>query len=169
MAQAAAEAQDAPQGSPQDAPRERLPFDADWRFHHGDPGGIGDKLTCAKICDFILPSGNEFRRARAPATRPTTQIGAVVSFAWPDFDDNAWRRLDLPHDWGNGDATNIEGFQSPSRLAFNGLALVIVRAKAGQSGAIRLRATTDGLHSAEVELKALISRLSSATSGLHNA
>ena len=45
----------------------------------------------------------------------------------------------------NGDATNLESFQTSERNAYNGLCLVIVRAKAGQAGQIRLKAAADGL------------------------
>jgi len=45
----------------------------------------------------------------------------------------------------NGDATSFESFQAPERNAFNGLALVIVRAKPGQPGTIKLKAQADGL------------------------
>lgn len=54
----------------------------------------------------------------------------------------------------NGDATSFESFQAPERNAFNGLALVIVRAKAGQTGPIKLTATSNGLKAATVNLKA---------------
>ncbi|SEN93458.1 beta-galactosidase [Duganella sp. CF517] len=53
----------------------------------------------------------------------------------------------------NGDATSHVSFQSPERPAFNGLALAIVRAKAGQGGKIVVTATSDGLASAKVELR----------------
>jgi beta-galactosidase len=53
----------------------------------------------------------------------------------------------------NGDPTSFESFQSPERKAFNGLALVIVRTKAGQSGAITLKATGEGLAPAEITLR----------------
>jgi len=52
----------------------------------------------------------------------------------------------------NGDATSFESFQSPERKAFNGLALVVVRAKAGPPGAITLRAESAGLAPAEIKL-----------------
>ena len=48
----------------------------------------------------------------------------------------------------NGDATDLESFQSPNRKAYNGLALVIVRSKRGQKGTIRLRVASDQLASA---------------------
>ena len=53
----------------------------------------------------------------------------------------------------NGDATSFESFQSPERNAYNGLALVIVRAKAGQTGAIKLTAGADGLAPAMIKIK----------------
>jgi beta-galactosidase len=53
----------------------------------------------------------------------------------------------------DGDATSFESFQSPEHNAFNGLALVIVRAKAGQPGTIKLTATADGLTMATIRIK----------------
>jgi beta-galactosidase len=52
----------------------------------------------------------------------------------------------------NGDATSFESFQSHDRNAFNGLCLVIVRAKAGETGQITLRATSEGLAAAEIPI-----------------
>jgi beta-galactosidase len=52
----------------------------------------------------------------------------------------------------NGDATSLESFQAPERKAFNGLALVIIRTKAGTSGALTLRAESAGLAPAEIQL-----------------
>jgi beta-galactosidase len=49
----------------------------------------------------------------------------------------------------NGDATSFESFQSKARNAYNGLCLVIVRTKAGQAGAMRLKAQSEGLAGAE--------------------
>lgn len=45
----------------------------------------------------------------------------------------------------NGDATSFESFTAPARQAFNGLCLVIVRAKPGAQSALRLTATGEGL------------------------
>ena len=55
----------------------------------------------------------------------------------------------------NGDATSFEPFQGSHREAFNGLALVIVRAKPGEPGPITLRAESAGLKAATVRLKTL--------------
>jgi beta-galactosidase len=54
----------------------------------------------------------------------------------------------------NGDATSFEPFQAAQRKAYNGLALVIVRAKPGQSGRIQVTARSEGLSSAKVYLTA---------------
>jgi beta-galactosidase len=54
----------------------------------------------------------------------------------------------------NGDATCHESFQSKEYNAFNGLCLVIVRTKAGQSGAITLKAQSDGLEGATTNMTA---------------
>ena len=53
----------------------------------------------------------------------------------------------------NGDPTSFESFQSPERKAFNGLALAIVRTRAGQAGPMVLTATAEGLGSAQVKLE----------------
>ena len=54
----------------------------------------------------------------------------------------------------NGDATSFESFQSHDRNAFNGLCLVIVRAKAGESGKITLKADSEGLAGTEIPITA---------------
>jgi beta-galactosidase len=52
----------------------------------------------------------------------------------------------------NGDATSFEPFQANERNAYNGLCLVIVRAKAGETGTIVLKAESEGLASAELPI-----------------
>jgi beta-galactosidase len=54
----------------------------------------------------------------------------------------------------NGNPISFEPFQASERKAFNGLALVILRTRAGQTGPITLRAVSDGLTAAEVKLEA---------------
>ncbi|RPJ59813.1 MAG: DUF4982 domain-containing protein [Acidobacteria bacterium] len=54
----------------------------------------------------------------------------------------------------NGDATSFESFQAPERKAFNGLALVIVRAQPGRAGTIKVTAKSDGLTAASTTIKA---------------
>jgi beta-galactosidase len=54
----------------------------------------------------------------------------------------------------NGEATDLTVFQSNERKAYNGLALVIVRAKAGRPGTIKLTATADGLKGGSAVIRA---------------
>ena len=53
----------------------------------------------------------------------------------------------------NGDATSFESFQAPERNAYNGLALVIVRAKTGQAGTVVLKATASDLKPAAIKIE----------------
>lgn len=54
----------------------------------------------------------------------------------------------------NGNAATTEPFQADHRKAFSGMALLIVRGKAGQPGAIRVTATSQGLAQASSNLQA---------------
>jgi beta-galactosidase len=54
---------------------------------------------------------------------------------------------------GNGDAASHEPYQAARRKVFNGLCLVILKAKPGQSGSIRLQARSDGLKTAAVAVR----------------
>jgi beta-galactosidase len=81
-------------------PRERIPFNAGWRFHPGDPAGVvPGSLDYSALKPWILPSAASVlpgARSRPPGDAPGTNL-AVTG---PDFADSAWRSLDLPHDWG---------------------------------------------------------------------
>ena len=52
----------------------------------------------------------------------------------------------------NGDPTSLESFQAQQRKAFNGLCLVIVRARRGQGGVFIVKATADGLAAGAVRI-----------------
>lgn len=54
----------------------------------------------------------------------------------------------------NGNAIDFTSFQSHSRKAYNGMALVIVKAKKGAQGAIRINASSKGLKVATVQVLA---------------
>jgi beta-galactosidase len=53
----------------------------------------------------------------------------------------------------NGDPANFDPFPSHDRKAFNGLCLVIVRGKPGQSGSIKVTAKSDNLKTATASIK----------------
>ena len=50
---------------------------------------------------------------------------------------------------GNGNAATVEPFQADYRKAFNGLCMLIIRSKAGQTGQISIQAESEGLRVAE--------------------
>ena len=54
----------------------------------------------------------------------------------------------------NGDPTSFEPFQAPAHRAFNVLCLVVVRARAGQAGTIRLTASGAGLRASVTTIAA---------------
>jgi beta-galactosidase len=81
--------------------RERISFNAGWRFTKDDPAGTGDAFAYAKLRDWLLPTGRDFLNGAAP--RPVAPAGnpaGEFAYAQPAYDDSAWRALDLPHDWG---------------------------------------------------------------------
>ena len=55
----------------------------------------------------------------------------------------------------NGDATNLVSFSSKERDAFNGLCLVIIRAKIGGAGIISLKAKSDNLEGASIQIQSV--------------
>lgn len=59
--------------------RERLSLDEGWRFHLGD-------------IPMPVVSGHD-------ASYMNAKAGQARGAAAPDYDDNEWRRLNLPHDW----------------------------------------------------------------------
>ncbi len=84
-----------------DSPRERLSFNADWRFTKGDPAGVGTQLAYANIKTWLLPSGAAFTAdPAAQLKRPEGNLAADVAYTQPGFNDSSWRSLTLPHDWG---------------------------------------------------------------------
>lgn len=53
----------------------------------------------------------------------------------------------------NGDPTDMQAFPAPSRKAFNGLALAIIRSKKGMKGIIKVIARSSGLSESVIEIK----------------
>ena len=49
---------------------------------------------------WILPTGNAFiKDPTRRFTRPNSNWGRDLTYVRPDFDDRAWERVNLPHDW----------------------------------------------------------------------
>jgi beta-galactosidase len=82
------------------SPRERISFNAGWSFRQGDPDGTGSSLSYATIKDAVIASASGFVSQGKPTKEVPANLGSAVSYTRPDFDDHAWRKLDLPHDWG---------------------------------------------------------------------
>jgi beta-galactosidase len=83
-------------------PRERISFDAGWRFAKGDPDGVGDALSYPKLKDWLLPTSAELTTNAAilAKTLPAGNPAENVAYAQSGFNDSEWRLLNLPHDWG---------------------------------------------------------------------
>lgn len=89
--------------------RERTSFNAGWRFQKGDPAEVQDALTYLKVKPWLLPMGSDLVHYSAtPVVRPEGELGDTVSYAKVDYDDGAWRKLDLPHDWGSEGPFNYD-------------------------------------------------------------
>jgi beta-galactosidase len=80
------------------SPRERLLFNADWRFIKGDPVGMGEQLSYPVLKDWLKPSAQAFIKA-TNALPSGVRPGEQVAYVRPGFNDHSWRALDLPHDW----------------------------------------------------------------------
>jgi len=86
---------------PAETPRQRVSFNAGWRFTKGDPQDAQDRLGYDRLRGWLLATGTDLINAGStrPA-RPEGDPGAGISYLRPDFDDSGWRPITLPHDWG---------------------------------------------------------------------
>lgn len=78
--------------------RERVSMNAGWRFQKDDPPGTEGTLSYEKTKDAVRVTGNQF--VGATTTRPKENLGDNVAYTQRNFDDRAWRQLNVPHDWG---------------------------------------------------------------------
>ena len=86
----------------------------------------------------------------------TVQVTDRKGLTVPQADNHIQFEIEGPGEivaTDNGDPVDLTSFQSHERNAFNGLALVIVRARPGETGAIHLKAESGGLRSATVRLR----------------
>jgi len=81
--------------------RENISFNEGWRFQKGDPQNAAGILDYEKIKDWVRVSGNEFVLTSDAfrGVRPDGNLGEDVVYTKQNFDDSAWRSLNLPHDW----------------------------------------------------------------------
>ncbi|KAF2009698.1 glycoside hydrolase family 2 protein [Aaosphaeria arxii CBS 175.79] len=100
--------------------RERTSINADWRFERFVDAP--DSLSYETLRPWILPSANNFLNGDKYEAPGEEAPGSDVEFIQPDFDDQGWEQLDLPHDWaitGTFDAPGVEG--GLGRLPINGV------------------------------------------------
>jgi beta-galactosidase len=92
----------APAAAAQVSPRSREPFNSRWRFQKDDPPGAEGRLTYENLKRWVTATGGEFVAAPGAKRQPPPDgaPGADVAYTRGDFNDSAWRRLELPHDWG---------------------------------------------------------------------
>jgi len=83
------------------APRERVSFNAGWRFQPGeDTSWTVPQLDYAMTRPWLLASSADLLGAGAAQPgRPAGNLGGDVRETQPGFNDSGWRQLDLPHDW----------------------------------------------------------------------
>lgn len=80
-----------------DTPRTRVALHDDWRFVRGDPPDA-PSLAYEDVEAWVLPTGNAF--LADPATHAVRPDGDLddVTYAAPEFADDAWRSVTVPHD-----------------------------------------------------------------------
>jgi beta-galactosidase len=85
-----------------ESPRERVSFNAGWRFQKGDPAGSEGQLAYEKIRNWVTATGNQFALSpdAVKGVRPDGNLGDGIAYTQRSFDDTGWRQLNLPHDWG---------------------------------------------------------------------
>jgi len=88
--------------------RARVRLDSAWRFQLGDPPDVTTNVTWyPEISDLAKLETNEIGAGTNTETYMesirvdifATHGGENVSFVQTNYDDSAWRQLDLPHDW----------------------------------------------------------------------
>ena len=88
--------------------REQISLDSGWRFQLGDPGDVTTNVTYyPEISDLAKLDANENGAGNNTETYMesirvdifATHAGENVSFVQTNYDDSAWRQINLPHDW----------------------------------------------------------------------
>jgi beta-galactosidase len=87
--------------------RGRMLLDAGWRFQLGDPVDVTTNVTYyPEISDLAKLDSTEVTGTSSETYMESirvdpiaTHAGENVSFVQTNYDDSAWRQLNLPHDW----------------------------------------------------------------------
>jgi beta-galactosidase len=138
------------------SPRERILLDAGWRFQLGDPVDVTTNVTYyPEIPDLAKLDADEVGSATNTDSETymetiridpiATQAGENVSFVQTNYNDSAWRQLNLPHDWvvelpfdssadgGHGYKSGITGSTSPNTIAWYRHTFTLPAKDAGQA------------------------------------
>jgi len=116
--------------------------------------GESAKLDCKADRNRIKADGYDLSFV---TVRVTDKNGLTV----PRANNNIVFSVDGPGEivaTDNGDATNLVAFPSKEREAFNGLCLVIIRAKKGVAGTIKLTAKSNGLEDTAIQIQSEFTR-----------
>jgi beta-galactosidase len=113
------------------SPRQRISLDAGWRFQLGDPADVTTNVTYyPEIADLaklqsaqLTGTGSETYYETNRVDIFATHAGENVSFVQTNYDDSAWRLLNLPHDWAvelpfNSSADGSHGFKPVGSSSF---------------------------------------------------
>ena len=87
--------------------RDRTLIDSGWRFQLGDPVDVTTNVTWyPEIADLakvepaqLTGTGSETYLQTIRVDIMATHAGENVSFVQTNYNDSAWRSLNLPHDW----------------------------------------------------------------------
>jgi beta-galactosidase len=136
--------------------RNRLLLDTGWRFQLGDPVDVTTNVTYyPEISDLAKLDADEVGSATNTDSETymesiridpiATKAGENVSFVQTNYDDSAWRLLNLPHDWavelpfsssadgGHGYKSGITGSTSPNTIAWYRHTFTLPANDAGQA------------------------------------
>jgi beta-galactosidase len=106
----------------------------------------------------LVPDRKQIKDDGRDLSFVTVRVTDTSGIMAPRADNHVQFTIDGPGEivaTDNGDPTSFVPFPSHERDAFSGLVLVIVRAKLGQTGAIRLKAESNGLQTASVTLQSV--------------
>jgi beta-galactosidase len=138
------------------SPRDHILLDAGWRFELGDPVDVTTNVTYyPEIPDLAKLDADEVGSATNTQSETymetiridpiATHAGENVSFVQTNYDDSAWRLLNLPHDWavempfsssadgGHGYKSGFTGSTSPSTIAWYRHTFTLPANDAGQA------------------------------------
>ena len=133
--------------------RERTSIDSGWRFQLGDPGDVTTNVTWyPEIADLakvepaqLTGTGSETYMETIRVDIMATHAGENVSFVQTNYNDSAWRSLNLPHDWvvelpfdqnadgSHGFKSAIAGSTSTNTIAWYRRTFIIPSGYAGQT------------------------------------